>query len=242
MSVNSSSNTGSGLWRQQFVNAVLAASYICQSPLETLRWAHHSDQRRRVKQYEIDLEEVFPGIFNLSVTIAAALGLPGEAFDQDLLYLCLIAKYRDAKRLLEIGTFLGRTSLNLANNTATDAHVYTVDDGQYDAGIKKNSEDVGKRFRGSPVAAKITQIISKSQDLDLKSYGPFDFVFIDGDHSYDSARKDTLKCLALGNNGVMFWHDYALSEGVTQWLDELRSTGLDIVALRGSILAMYVKR
>lgn len=242
MSVDSVSDAGPAQWGRQLVKAVQAASYICQAPLETLRWAHHCDQRRRAMPFEVDLEEVFPGIFNLPVSIAGAIGVPGEAFDQDLLYLALLAKYRDAKRLLEIGTFFGRTSLNLAYNTAADAHVYTVDDGQYDAGIKKHSVDVGKRFRGSPVAGKITQLLGKSQDLDLTPYGPFDFIFIDADHSYDSVRADTLKCLdLLEANGIMLWHDYALGEGVTQWLDELRSTGLKIACLRGSILAMYLK-
>ena len=88
---------------------------------------------------------------------------------------------------------------------------------------------------------KITQIIHDSRTLDLDPLLPLDLVFIDGDHRYETVKRDTLKCLpAIRRGGVLAWHDYGLSEDVTAWLDELRATrGLEIWCLPDSSVAVH---
>jgi hypothetical protein len=218
-----------------------ALLFMGGSPVETLRWAHHRSQQKHVSAFCRALREIFPGIAGSSISLTDVDGLAGEVFERDLLYLCLIAKHLQATRILEIGTLYGRTSLNLAMNTAADAKIWTVDLGADDTGIGKMQADVGMKFRNTPFAGKITQIIHDSRTLDLRPFCPLDFVFIDGDHRYQTVKQDTLKCLpAIRRGGVLAWHDYGLSEDVTAWLDELRATaGLEIWCLPDSCVAVH---
>jgi predicted O-methyltransferase YrrM len=221
-----------------------AMLFVAGSPVEALRWAHHSSQKKHIARYAMPLDKIFPGIANTSIALMDSHELPGEALERDLLDLCLMAKYLRATRILEIGTLYGRTTLNLAMNTAAEAKIYTVDSGTDDAGIGKRHEDVGRKFRNTPHALKITQIIDDSRRLDLKAYGWFDFIFIDGDHRYESVKQDSLNCLqVLSPGGVLAWHDYGLSEDVTAWIDELRDQrGLQIWSLPDSYVAVHWRK
>lgn len=62
----------------------------------------------------------------------------------------------------------------------------------------------------------------------VAGYGPFDFVFIDGDHTYEGVREDwlTWSC-AVAPGGVVAFHDTSdhgtsVEPGVVRWVDELR--------------------
>ncbi len=228
----------------QLIKLGQAIAYGGAHPIETLRWAHHRCQRAEVGGFEKRLEELFPRIFDLPLTATRLSELPAEASYVDLIYLCLMAKYINAQNLLEIGTLYGRTTVNLAYNTPPKARIITADLGNDEPGIGKRREEVGVKFRGLPVAHKITQLLVDSTNLDLSCYEPFGFIFIDGNHEYQAVKQDTLKCLdALRRGGILAWHDYGLSEEVTHWLDELRvEQGLEIWSLQNSVLAVYLKR
>ena len=60
--------------------------------------------------------------------------------------------------------------------------------------------------------SKVIQIYGDSAELDFsKLGGPFDLVFIDGDHSQFYAYSDTVKSLSVLNpGGVIIWHDYEM--------------------------------
>lgn len=218
-----------------------ALRFMAGSPLETLRWAHHRSQRNHVERFCRPLDKIFPGIGGTAIVLAGAEGLAGEVFDRDLMYLCLIAKHLKPTRILEIGTLYGRTTLNLAMNATEAARIWTVDLGAAEIAIGKQQADVGMKFRNTPFAGQITQIIHDSRTLDLDPLWPLDLVFIDGDHRYQTVKQDTLKCLpAIRSGGVLAWHDYGLSEDVTVWLDELRATrGLEIWCLPDSYVAVH---
>ena len=53
--------------------------------------------------------------------------------------------------------------------------------------------------------------------------GQFDFVWVDGDHSYDGVKNDTEKALAiLRPGGTIMWHDFAPdSPGLVDYIAEL---------------------
>src|SRR5207253_9135364 len=57
--------------------------------------------------------------------------------------------------------------------------------------------------------------------------GSFDLAFIDGDHGYETVKRDTEIALDLiGEDGVIAWHDYndAGNPGVAQYVDGLLGT------------------
>lgn len=145
-----------------------------------------------------------------------------------------------AKRVLEIGTFEGVTTLQLAANVPEDGHVYTInidptqvthaalDVSDYDRRLaEKARERIGCRYRDTPQAERITQIIHDSATVDYTQYfDSVDMVYIDGGHSYAQARVDTEKARPLVRaGGAIFWHDYQPGcAGVTRYLHELAQT------------------
>ena len=50
-------------------------------------------------------------------------------------------------------------------------------------------------------------------------YGKYDMVFIDGDHHYDSVKKDTETAFKLlkDNRSIIVWHDYGLDPETIRW-------------------------
>jgi hypothetical protein len=151
---------------------------------------------------------------------------------------CLLMAERAARtrRALEIGTFDGNTTLNLAANLPEGGEVVTIDlpgDGPH---------LVGAQFKERPEAARIRQIRCDSAALDVHRLGgPFDLAFIDGCHSYEYVHGDTRRVLeVMRPGGLVLWHDYAMLEPVSRAVDELRGRFDPLVALAGTRLALGV--
>jgi len=130
-----------------------------------------------------------------------------------ILHLYLAGKTRAA---FEFGTSDGRTTLNLAANSAVGARVHTLD---------LVRERLGERFRGTALERKITQLIGETSEFDFSPYfNSMDFVFIDAGHDYRHVRNDSLIALQLlrDGKGTIVWHDYSPSwSGVVEALHEL---------------------
>ncbi len=133
----------------------------------------------------------------------------------------------------EIGTFDGRTTLNMAVNAGPQCRVHTLDLPAEDADrtahriahgddkfIRKAAS--GTRFAGTPWATQIVQWYGDSATFDYSSFeGRMDFVFVDGAHSYDYVKHDTETALKLlkPEGGLILWHDY----GSKYWKDLTRA-------------------
>lgn len=165
----------------------------------------------------------------------------GNVSPLELEIISKLVKLHQPRTIFEIGTFNGRTTLNLAAQSRPEAHVYTLDlprAGIDSAGLPLVAHDrkyidkpaSGLYFQGSDVASKITQLYGDSATFD---YGPFlnqvDFVFVDGSHSYHYVLNDSRVALnLLRGTGIILWHDYVTSgpvhwPGLVQALDELQS-------------------
>jgi hypothetical protein len=141
--------------------------------------------------------------------------------------------------IVEIGTFDGRTTLNLAINAAGDAAVVTLDLPPDDVALYAlapgerqyvDKPRPGERFRvcGPPwqaAAGRITQLHGDSATFDWAPYeGRAGLVFVDGSHAYDYVRKDSETAMRLvAPDGMVLWHDYGRWEGVSRALDELEA-------------------
>jgi predicted O-methyltransferase YrrM len=194
------------------------------------------------------LNDLFPGIDAVDVVVKVPYKrVVGTATDiGEVVCLSSVLKYKDARRVLEIGTNDGFNALNLAANLeAPDSVVCTVDLPVDDSsrGQITNACDpsiVGIQFRNQKEAARIRQVYGDSTQIDWKTLGgPFDLIFIDGCHDRAFVEKDSRRALEnLARGGVIFWHDYGIMPDVSNAVD-----GLDmpagIAAVRGTRLAVY---
>ena len=148
----------------------------------------------------------------------------------DLLSLCLITRLVQPKRIFEIGTARGYTALQFAAN-APDAEVFTLDLPQ-DAGTVLPITVMDRRFagvekgaslQGRKEAGRIHRLLGDSATFDFSPYSrSIDLFFIDGAHTYEYVKNDTLKALECCHEGsVIIWHDYGRRgvNGVTRWLN-----------------------
>lgn len=166
----------------------------------------------------------------------------------------LAADCEPGDAIFEIGTFDGRTTLNLALSSHASVPVYTLDllpdtDTAHalDPGERHMVDKpqpgtrLEKAMQQNPaLAARITQLYGDSALFDFSPYRQScGMVFIDASHTFEYVLSDTHAALAMSRpGGVIVWHDYGIWAGVTRALETLReSDGLDIVNIRGTSLA-----
>ncbi|MFA0753532.1 MAG: hypothetical protein IMHGJWDQ_001308 [Candidatus Fervidibacter sp.] len=195
------------------------------------------------------VSEMFPDVDLTQVTLLFPLPRPGGVQTHELALLVAIVRTLQPKRLVEIGTAEGRTTINLALHSPPDAEIITLDLPPDAPGSSPESgadyrqmgiPEPGVLFRNHPLAAKIRLLLADSTKFDWSPYErSVDFVFIDGAHDYESVRKDTENALRIvREGGIILWHDYSIFKGVTLCLNELRQR-LPVVWIQGTTLACY---
>ena len=196
------------------------------------------------------ISDLFPGIQNIDIDIRRGLDRsPSTSVNMhELAVLCALAKFTEAKNILEIGTFRGNTTLNLAVNTPQSTNIKTVDLPDNWSGEMEISEPrsktrgkIGIQFRGTGYTKRITQIYGDSTKIDWKRMGsPFDFVFIDGCHLHDFVVADTENAFEnVKKGGVILWHDYGMIEDVSRAVDRFGKNH-DIHRIHSTRLALTV--
>ena len=170
----------------------------------------------------IDIERLTNSI---EPTIAEEEHADGNVSVEELRCIAKLAQHFQPKSIFEIGTFDGRTTLNMALN-APESHIWTLDLPRKQVHktrfrIKKgdqtfvDKDQSGSRFLGTPQQAQITQIYADSAGYDYADLnGTMDMVFIDGAHTYEYVLNDTEVAFKLlrDGNGVLLWHDYEWKE------------------------------
>jgi hypothetical protein len=192
----------------------------------------------------VAISHVLPGLFEprlLEIDPAE-----GNVTTLELAVLTESVRRSQPSVLFEIGTFDGRTTLNLAANAPTAARIHTLDlpasqitatryglDRGESQFVKKESS--GRRFVGTHFAPKIIQLFGDSATFDFLPFrGGIDWFFIDGSHAYDYVRSDTARALASirDSGGIIFWHDYQPDwPGVIRALNELQRSEKRIAGL-----------
>ena len=198
------------------------------------------------------IDEVFPGIAAVDVHMARPFDRePLQSMTPaEVIAIGAMIRVLRPTRLLEIGTFEGNTTVNMAANAPAGARVLTLDlppdwGGEYAlAGvpaIHSNAaagHQIGRQFRDPPHANRITQLWGDSATFDWERFGPFDFVLIDGCHTYEYARSDTRNALRVVQaGGTIVWHDYGMLEDVSRVVDETAGR-IAVRAIQGTRLAV----
>jgi predicted O-methyltransferase YrrM len=186
------------------------------------------------------LASIFPGIspFANETKIHHPLErTKGTSIELDeLCVLVIVARYLMPTRILEIGTFDGNTTLNLAANT--EAQVVTVDlpPGAGIALLKKGDlsnvrpEERGSQFQAHPLASRIRQVLADSGTMDWARLGePFDLIYLDGCHTSTYVHSDTKNALRMLNpGGTIIWHDYTWRT-VSKVIDSYAKHGVHVI-------------
>lgn len=172
---------------------------------------------------------------------------------QELTIISQIVKNNKPKNIFEIGTFNGRTTLNLDYFSPQDGVVYTLDLPKKDIdsakfGIEEGDRKyvdkniIGERYQKK--SSKIIQLYGDSATFDFNPYkGLIDFVFVDGAHSAPYAENDTeVAFKLLRKGGIILWHDYGVWAGVTKVLNNYYKKDTrfkNIKHIKGSCFVYY---
>jgi len=172
------------------------------------------------------------------------------------LTLGAICNYFRPRRIFEIGTYIGASTLIIAINSSPDTEIFTLDLDPASVGTHKHGLGVGgfpafapgSAFKGTAVAEKIRQLFGDSQSFDFAPYkNTIDMVFLDADHTYEFVKKDTEAALdLLSPRGIIVWDDYMWIDkhpecaGVTRCINEF-SKHRQCYSLAGTRMAIYLQ-
>ena len=139
-----------------------------------------------------------------------ALGLI-KAFSQtnEMELACLAGYAKGHRTALEIGTFMGVSARVISGELAADGKLYCVDPWEVHHGKENPCWTICKReLRRYGLLSRVTFLHGLSHEVEAAMPESFDFIFIDGDHSYEGLARDweiVLRRLAAG--GILCLHD-----------------------------------
>jgi predicted O-methyltransferase YrrM len=141
--------------------------------------------------------------------------IPFWQIKEEIIALMKILQNYKPKYVLEIGTAGGGSLFMLTQVIENDALLISIDlpNGEFGGGYPENRISLYKSFARSTQNIKLIRQNSHSQES-LKSVksilggNKLDFIFIDGDHSYEGVKKDfDLYAPLVKKNGIIAFHD-----------------------------------
>ncbi len=227
----------------------LEKTYEVVSPFSPIKYGKGQKLFERVP--EVSLKSLAPLPEKLTLDLRY-VDVYGSTPYRDVLAIIALAIAQRPKAALEFGTYYGSTTANLALNLP-GARIHTLDlpeetseaqalvDGKpVDDNHLIRDRQLGKCFRSTPLAAQITQHTGDTATYDYSAIADdVSFFLIDGAHTYEYAKGDTLHSFALGKGSCTFvWHDCdPYHPGVTGWLVEMLGAGLPVTRIRNTSVA-----
>lgn len=199
------------------------------------------------------LPQMFPSTAVSSVAIpwSALVMEYGSLPFPEWLTLSTLCQCLKPKRVFEIGTFKGSSTLALAANTPEGTEIFTLD-------LDPNKRDqiklplaigelagvsfvVGEHYRGTPFEPKIHPLYGDSASFDFRPYEKgVDLVFIDGNHSYENVKLDSENAFRmLRPGGIIVWDDYSPGWDVVRYLNEIQKQKT-LAQISGTRFAVYM--
>lgn len=189
------------------------------------------------------------------VEIIEPVAKDGNVTLEELAIINGIVKRENPNKIFEIGTFDGRTTINMAYNSNDNCKIYTLDLAKEQLGKTKyeindydrtliDKDISGERIRKTNLKCKnkITQLYGDSATFDFRPfYNSIDLIFIDGGHDFQNAFNDSKTALELVRKakGIMLWHDYKNNMPVVNAIESLKKINpeLKIYHIEGCNLA-----
>ncbi len=164
---------------------------------------------------QIEISELF-NTFN--ETVEPYSYLDGGSTTLDIALLKALARKYEVKSYLEIGAWRGESVANISSVVET---CYSVNLSKNDILKLTNDEAYANSHHFfSKNISNVKIIDANSLTFDFSSLNKkFDMIFIDGDHHYESVKKDTQTAFSLLNddNSIIVWHDYASTPEIIRW-------------------------
>lgn len=167
------------------------------------------------------------------------------------LTLAAVCQHVAPKKVFEIGTYKGASTLVMAMHTPPETEILTLDLPPQQRATKYPVDigditgvpfTVGELYRGTEFEPKIHQLYGDSGVFDFEGfYGKVDLVFVDGNHTYENVKTDSENAFRiLSSGGVIIWDDYHpdWGPGVIRALHEI--TDKCLYQIMGTRLAIYL--
>jgi len=147
------------------------------------------------------------------INLTRAKRISGWMADDELEFLAKVAQ--KSNEIIEIGSYYGRSCRALADNSPGIIHSVDPYNGEYptlNPGIILDFDDeVYNTFlynlEDHLESGKVIQHRKLFKDItDINS----DFIFIDGDHSYEGCLADIIHARTLLQHGIIAGHDYGM--------------------------------
>lgn len=158
---------------------------------------------------QLPVIELFDVISTNFDTVSPYSFLSGGSMPTDLLLLKGLAGKFDECRYFEIGTWRGESVANVAEIAAK---CVTIDLSETEKRKLGFDDDYIKEYaRFSQKLTNVEHVRANTKELDFSVFGKFDLAFIDGDHHYESIKRDTVNVTQnlVHENSIIVWHDYA---------------------------------
>lgn len=129
-------------------------------------------------------------------------------------FLAALVRLLKPKKILEIGTSSGRGTFTLAQNCSQGSEIVTVDCADHrNEEIRKTPPDnIRIRFIQKPSDIALKQLLKKEEYFDL--------ILIDGDHHYETVKKDWYYASKMADTIIL--HDAIQFNGVRRVINEIR--------------------
>ena len=214
--------------------------------------AHRPNTGAAIGIPDISLDEILGDrkpVIRLAVTRYEDGMMP---IDQAMVVVSILVAEAPSQ-VLEIGTYMGYTTRQMAENLET-ATIHTVDlpedfSAENDPEQNTPKDDfhliarriVGREYKARPCASRVKQHLADTSKWDFREAGHPTFFFIDGSHTYEYCKNDSEKCFALcGGRGVFLWHDCdPMHSGVLRLIAEWRQMGRDVRRIVGTPIAYW---
>lgn len=142
-----------------------------------------------------------------------------------------------SNNILEVGSYKGRSTRALADNTNGKVNVVDPWDGKYQYYADKNCINKARgayhENGNNEVYADFCinlyshinngkVIINRMNFNEFKTNEKFDFIFIDAIHEYEALKGDIAHALTMMDKGILAGHDYMIAwPGVVKAVDEI---------------------
>lgn len=123
---------------------------------------------------------------------------------------------------LEIGSYVGASAVTIASAFSNNTSLYCVDTWQNETmpdGLRDTFEEFTENTRH--LSSYITPLRGRSEAVAVSFDKTLDFIFFDGDHSYEGIKTDVDCWLPrLVSGGIAVFHDSGWAEGVQRVIQE----------------------
>jgi predicted O-methyltransferase YrrM len=170
----------------------------------------NQEQWSRVDQYFVDLLVHPDPMLEAALKASDAAGLPQiQVAPNQGKFLMLLAQAQGARRILEIGTLGGYSTIWLARALPSDGRLITLEAVPTHATVARNN--IERAGFAKVAEVRLGRALETLPQLAAEGLGPFDFIFLDADkRTYPEYLE---WCIKLSRRGTMIVADNVVREG-----------------------------